>query len=114
MVWPRRDSRSRSRFLALHTAVLVVVTAFATGTAVAEEPNPKRFEYGPHYRPSSNSKAAIDISTNAYGAYKWAPKAPKIGDRLENIKIATTQGDYDFSEAYKKGPVVLIFYRGFW
>ncbi len=82
--------------------------------ALADEPSPKRWRYGPHYKASSSAKTAQDISKNAYGAYSYAPNAPKIGDRLTNIQLPAVGGDFDLQEAQKNGPVVIVFYRGFW
>ena len=92
----------------------VALGALAAHGAAAEEPSPNRHRTGPHFRASANDKAAKDISTNAYGEYAYAPKAPKIGDRLANIHLPAVGGDFDLDTEKKKGPVVIIFYRGFW
>lgn len=92
---------------------LIAVTA-AASPADAEEPSAKRWRFGPHYKASSRAPKAQDISKNAYGAYSYAPKAPKIGDRLANIKLPAVGDDFDLEAARKNGPVVIVFYRGFW
>lgn len=73
---------------------------------------------GPMYKPSSKSKAPIDITTNAYGHSALAPDAPKLGDQIASFELpATTSGKshtFNFDKARQKGPLVLVFYRGDW
>ena len=69
----------------------------------------------PAYKPSKFSKAPIDITTNAYGAFKHAPKAPKIGDVVKDFTLPRASGgEFKLSEALKKGPMLIMFYRGHW
>ncbi len=57
----------------------------------------------------------MDISTNAYGAYSDAPDAPEIGDRAVDFELPLVGGGtFDLAEARKAGPVLVMFYRGFW
>jgi hypothetical protein len=69
---------------------------------------------GPMYKPSSKSKAPLDISTNEYGAFRFTPDAPKIGDTLANFQLPSTRGTFDLERARADGPLVLVFYRGDW
>ena len=82
--------------------------------AAAGAPSPDQNSFGPHYNPSSMTKEVKDISKNAYGAFKWAPKAPKIGDRLDDFTLASTSGEFNLATARKNGPVMIVFYRGDW
>ncbi len=107
---PSRLSRTNTAL----SAGLVLVGAVFGANAQAEEPSEKRHRFGPHFKASSNEKSAQDISKNAYGAYSYAPQAPKIGDRLANIHLPAIGEDFDLDTAKKKGPVVIVFYRGFW
>lgn len=69
----------------------------------------------PQYKPSSSSPAPVDITTNAYGAYGAAPDAPKIGDVARDFKLPLADGGtFDLAHARKAGPVLVMFYRGFW
>lgn len=69
----------------------------------------------PRYRPSSSSPEPVDITTNAYGAYSDAPDAPAIGDVAEDFVLPLADGgSFDLSQARKAGPVLVMFYRGFW
>lgn len=69
----------------------------------------------PRYKPSSSSAAPVDITTNAYGAYGAAPDAPKIGDVARDFTLPLADGGtFDLAQARKAGPVLVMFYRGFW
>lgn len=69
----------------------------------------------PRYKPSSSSPAPVDITTNAYGAYGAAPDAPKIGDVARDFTLPLADGGtFDLAQARKAGPVLVMFYRGFW
>lgn len=68
----------------------------------------------PMYRASSDGPR-IAITRNAYGAYLYAPKAPQLGDTLADFELPIAGGNtYALRDARAKGPVVVIFYRGFW
>lgn len=58
------------------------------------------------------------ITRNAYGSYRYAPQAPQMGDTLPDfaLKIGSRAdgGTWSLKEARAKGPVVIVFYRGFW
>jgi hypothetical protein len=89
----------------------------------AAEPDPRDVTRAgddpPMYRPSS-SGPLVAITRNAYGAYGDAPKAPQMSDTLTDFELPTTSaggargGTWSLREARAKGPVVLVFYRGFW
>lgn len=69
----------------------------------------------PRYKPSSSSPAPVDITTNAYGAYGAAPEAPAIGDVARDFTLPLADGGtFDLAQARKAGPVLVMFYRGFW
>ena len=69
----------------------------------------------PRYKPSSSSPAPVDITTNAYGAYSAAPDAPEIGDVARDFTLPLADGGtFDLAQARKAGPVLVMFYRGFW
>lgn len=69
----------------------------------------------PRYKPSSSSPAPVDITTNAYGAYAGAPDAPRIGDVAQDFTLPLADGGtFELAQARKAGPVLVMFYRGFW
>jgi len=68
----------------------------------------------PMYRPSS-SGPRVAITSNAYGAYDEAPRAPQLGDTLADFELPVARGGtWSLREARARGPVVIVFYRGFW
>ncbi|MEM6293379.1 MAG: hypothetical protein AAGA54_19055 [Myxococcota bacterium] len=81
----------------------------AAAPAAAEDPD------APKYKPSSSSPAPVDITSNAYGAYGGAPQAPEIGDVAQDFTVPLADGGtFDLAQARKAGPVLVMFYRGFW
>ena len=69
----------------------------------------------PMYKPSSRSKAPMSIADPAYGAYGDAPDAPGMGVKLPDFEVALADGGtFSLAEARKAGPVLVMFYRGFW
>ncbi|MCR9162141.1 MAG: hypothetical protein ACE37F_28790 [Nannocystaceae bacterium] len=69
----------------------------------------------PRYKPSASSPAPVDITTNAYGAYSAAPDAPEIGDVARDFTLPLADGGtFELAQARKAGPVLVMFYRGFW
>lgn len=57
----------------------------------------------------------MPITTNAYGAFSGAPDAPGLGEHAEDFRVALASGGtFELSEARAAGPVLLMFYRGFW
>lgn len=68
----------------------------------------------PMYRSTSDGPR-VAITSNAYGAYSGAPKAPQLGDTLADFELPNARGGtYALRDARAKGPVVVVFYRGFW
>jgi hypothetical protein len=68
----------------------------------------------PRYRPGSQSPL-VAITTNAYGAYSDAPKAPQLGDVIDDFSLPLVRGGtWSLAEAAQRGNVVIVFYRGFW
>lgn len=107
-------------------AGLCVASACAAGTTtgepvqvpteplVAEQAEPAEGA-PPQYKPSSSSKRAQAITTDAYGAYSDAPNAPRLGDVVDDFVLPTVDGgSFRLEEARKAGPVLVMFYRGFW
>lgn len=87
--------------------MLVILGLLLAGSALAEEP-PKR-------KPSKFSKAPIDITTDAYGAFSDAPDAPGVGDVIPDFSLPRTDGKtFKLSRALKDREALLIFYRGHW
>ncbi|MEM7153348.1 MAG: hypothetical protein AAF799_10940 [Myxococcota bacterium] len=69
----------------------------------------------PMYKPSSRSKAPMAITDPAYGAYGDAPGAPGMGAKLPDFEVALADGgSFSLAQARKAGPVLVMFYRGFW
>lgn len=69
----------------------------------------------PRFKPSSSSAEALPITTDAYGAFSGAPDAPKLGDKADDFSVALASGGtFDLDQARAAGPVLLMFYRGFW
>ena len=103
---------------------LPMLACASTATTDAERPasptsDPSAVEPedrgGPRYKPSSSSPAPVDISTNDYGAFSGAPEAPQIGDVAVDFSLPLVDGGtFDLGEARKAGPVLVMFYRGFW
>ncbi len=86
----------------------------ATVSSVAE-PTPPGDADAPRYKPSSSSPAAVDITTNAYGAYGAAADAPQIGDVATDFTLPLADGGtFELAQARSAGPVLVMFYRGFW
>lgn len=68
----------------------------------------------PMYPPGSDTPR-MAITRNAYGAYRYAPQAPQLGDTLADFALPNARGGtYALRDARAKGPVVVVFYRGFW
>ena len=69
----------------------------------------------PMYKPSSFSKAPMPITDPAYGYSKTAPNAPGMGVTLPDFEVALADGGtFALAEARAAGPVLIMFYRGFW
>ncbi len=69
----------------------------------------------PMYKPSSNSSAPMAITDNAYGAFEVAEGAPQLGDTFPDFELPLADGGtYALAEARGAGPVLVMFYRGFW
>ena len=69
----------------------------------------------PRFKPSSSSPSALPITSNAYGAYPGAPDAPQLGDIAEDFDLPLIDGGtFSLAEARAAGPVLIMFYRGFW
>lgn len=83
--------------------------------ASAAEPASPGDPDAPRYKPSTSSATALDITTNAYGAYDAASGAPKIGDVAQDFTLPLADGGtFDLAQARSAGPVLVMFYRGFW
>ncbi|MCH9686733.1 MAG: hypothetical protein K0V04_35195 [Deltaproteobacteria bacterium] len=83
--------------------------AEAAPEAEPEGPSP------PMYKPSSRSQEPMSIADPAYGAYGDAPDAPGMGATLPDFEVALADGGtFAMAEARKAGPVLVMFYRGFW
>jgi hypothetical protein len=68
----------------------------------------------PRYRPGSQTRL-MPITMNAYGAYSDAPKAPQLGDVIDDFSLPLVRGGtWSLAEAAQRGKVVIVFYRGFW
>ncbi len=69
----------------------------------------------PSYPPSSLRPQIVDITTDAYGEFSAAPRAPRLGARIEDFELPTMDGKrFSLAEARARGPVALVFFRGFW
>lgn len=80
--------------------------------AVAPEPEDPD---APRYKPSASSPRTVDITSNAYGAYAAAPNAPEVGDVAEDFSLPLADGGtFELAQARAAGPVLVMFYRGFW
>ena len=81
----------------------------ASTTSTSDGPAP------PMYKPSSRSPAPMSIADPAYGAYSAAPGAPTLGDTLPDFEVALADGGtFSLADARRAGPVLIMFYRGFW
>ncbi len=112
------------RFHAVVLSVLSLVAgcrAQAPGAppvADAARPDPRdmtRPGDDPPMYPASSDGPRLAITRNVYGAYRYAPDAPQLGDTLADFELPNARGgSYALRDARGKGPVVVIFYRGFW
>ncbi len=86
-----------------------VADAVEPGAEAQKGPTP------PMYKPSSRSLEPMSIADPAYGAYGDAPEAPGMGATLPDFEVALADGGtFALAEARKAGPVLIMFYRGFW
>ncbi|MCA9649321.1 MAG: hypothetical protein KC501_05395 [Myxococcales bacterium] len=110
------------RPLAISAAALGLVSACGSTPAPASTepatPAPAATPDGPAppmYKPSSRSPAPMSIADPAYGAYSAAPGAPTLGDTLPDFEVALADGGtFSLADARRAGPVLIMFYRGFW
>ena len=93
----------------------------ATATPAGSEqarPDPRdvtRPDLAPPMYRSSSDGPRVAITSNAYGRYSGAPKAPQLGDTLADFELPRAHGGtYALRDARAKGPVIVVFYRGFW
>jgi peroxiredoxin len=57
----------------------------------------------------------MSITDDAYGAYGPADGAPHLGDTFPDFELPLADGGtYRLEEARGAGPVLVMFYRGFW
>jgi hypothetical protein len=107
-----------SRGIAGWVAVLATLGLAASANAQSArkaEKGKKGAPAAPLFKPSKFSKAPVDITTDAYGAFKLAPKAPGIGATLPDFQLPDENGSvWSLKKALHNGPLVLIFYRGDW
>jgi hypothetical protein len=69
----------------------------------------------PRFKPGASSPEPMPITSNAYGAYKGAPNAPRLGDIASDFELPLIDGGtFSLAEARASGPVLVMFYRGFW
>jgi hypothetical protein len=69
----------------------------------------------PRYAPSGLSDDELPITSNAYGAFAGAPDAPQLGDTAPDFEAALVDGGtFRLAQARAAGPVLVMFYRGFW
>jgi hypothetical protein len=69
----------------------------------------------PKYKPSSNSPAPLDITSNDYGYSRNAPEALSVGDSAPDFSAPRPGGAHvSLAAARQTGPVAIIFYRGHW
>jgi hypothetical protein len=96
----------------------LLVVASAQAQPAQKTNNPKDTKTGPdapRLKPSKYSKTPIDITTNEYGAFKLAPKAPGIGAVIPDFELPDETGaTFSLKKALHDGPLVLVFYRGDW
>lgn len=69
----------------------------------------------PMYKPSRYSEAPMPITDPAYGFSKTAPDAPGMGVTIPDFEVALVDGGmFSLAQTRKAGPVLIMFYRGFW
>ncbi len=91
--------------LALLAAMACAKPAATASTAQATNAEPTRPAAG----------AFVRIDDAAYGAYRFAPEAPTLGERAPEIEALTSTGaPFVLSDALATSRVVLLFYRGDW
>lgn len=118
-----------SRSIAIPGAALLglglALTLACSGTSVpaSGEPTAASTEAAPQpegpappmYKPSSSSAQPMSIADPAYGAYGATPDAPGMGATLPDFEVALADGgSFSLEQARRAGPVLIMFYRGFW
>jgi peroxiredoxin len=57
----------------------------------------------------------MPITSTDYGAFVGAPNAPRLGDVAPDFEGALIDGGtFSLAQARQAGPVLVMFYRGFW
>jgi hypothetical protein len=89
------------------------------GSSSASAPDPRDMTRPgvdpPMYKQSGSSEAPMSITVNAYGAFRPTPNAPQLGDIAQNFVLPLADGgQFDLAAARANGPVLIMFYRGFW
>lgn len=101
---------SMTRNIALLILSLSVWSPFSNPSEASDAP-----DAAPHYKPSSRSPEALDITTNAYGFSRTAPNALELGQNVTDFVLPRAGGGTtSLADARDQGPVVIIFYRGHW
>ncbi|MCX4242215.1 thioredoxin domain-containing protein [Paraliomyxa miuraensis] len=91
------------------------VTGSAVGPATSPTADAPEGSGPPMYKPSSTSPAPVSIVDPAYGAFLGAPDAPGMGQTLPDFEVPLADGGtFSLEQARKAGPVLVMFYRGFW
>ena len=62
---------------------------------------------------ASTAGSFLALDDDRYGSYRAAPNAPHLGDAAPPIDLPDSAGGR-FSLAEHEGPVMVMFYRGFW
>ena len=55
----------------------------------------------------------LELTDDRYGAFEAAPNAPHLGDPAPALDLYDANGGR-FRLADQEGPVLVMFYRGFW
>jgi hypothetical protein len=78
------------------------------GGSVPDEPPAKA-----QAQPGKTAGQYLALTDNRYGAYRAAPDTPELGELAPDIELPDAAGS-KFSLAAHEGPVLVMFYRGFW
>lgn len=87
----------------------------ATDTPAADPRSTARAGDPPPEFAQSKGGLKKPITSNDYGAFAGAPNAPQLGDPAPDFEGALVDGGkFSLAQARQAGPVLVMFYRGFW
>ncbi|MFT7579481.1 MAG: hypothetical protein ACI9MR_001145 [Myxococcota bacterium] len=100
---------------ATRIAILLATGALIAACGSVDKAAAAEAVVSPPMYPAWPSAEAEDISQNAYGTFTKTPRAPKIGQKVAAFVAPTTDDKgINLARDVADGPIVAVFYRGFW